>query len=135
MSTAKSAAKQLSAEAREGVGKGAARAIRRKGQIPAVIYGAGQPPQSITLNANEMRKLIFAGHFMTTVFEVDVAGRKTRVIPRDYQLDPVKDVPLHVDFFRLTGRQPIKVTVPIHVVGAESAPGVKRGGTVQVVAH
>src|SRR3712207_280750 len=100
--------KQLAAVARERVGKGAARAVRRQGQVPAVIYGGGQPPEAIALDFNLAKQLIFAGHFLTTVFEIDVDGRKTRALPRDYQLDPVRDFPLHVDFLRLAEGQTIK---------------------------
>lgn len=130
-----SATKQLKAVARDRVGKGAARAVRRQGQVPAVIYGGGQEPAAIALDANQTRQLIFAGHFLTTVFEIDVDGRTTRAIPRDYQLDPVRDFPLHVDFLRLDAGQAIKVVVPVHVIDQEKSPGVKRGGTVQVVEH
>ena len=83
--------KQISATARTQVGKGAARAVRREGKVPAVIYGAGKPPLSIALDAKEANKLVYAGHFLTTVFEIEVDGSKTRAIPRDYALDPVKD--------------------------------------------
>ena len=127
--------KQLQAVARDRVGKGAARAVRRQGQVPAVIYGGGQPPESIALDANQTQHLIFAGHFLTTVFEIDVAGRRTRAIPRDYQLDPVKDTPVHVDFLRLAAGQTIRVEVPVHVTGQDDSPGLKRGGALNVVRH
>ena len=130
-----SAVKQLQAVARDRVGKGAARAVRRQGQVPAVVYGGGEPPEPIALDFNETKQLIFAGQFKTTIFEIDVDGRKTRAIPRDYALDPVKDFPIHVDFLRLAEGQAIKVVVPVHVIGQEASPGVKRGGTVQVVGH
>ncbi len=130
-----SAAKQLKAVARDQVGKGAARAVRRQNLVPAVIYGGGAPAQAISLDFKETTRLIYAGHFLTTIFEIDVDGKKTSVIPRDYQLDPVKDTPLHVDFLRLAKGQEIKVVVPFHIVGQETSPGVKRGGTVQVVEH
>ena len=130
-----SAVKQLPAVARDRVGKGAARAVRRQGQVPAIIYGAGQAPEPIALDFNQMKQLIFAGHFKTTIFEIDVEGRKTRAISRDYTLDPVKDFPIHVDFLRLAEGQVIKVVIPVHVVGQADSPGVKRGGTVQVVEH
>lgn len=129
------AAKQIQASARAQVGKGAARAVRRQGLTPAVIYGAGAAPEAIALNANQTRLLIYAGHFLTTVFEIDVEGKKTRVIPRDYQLDPVKDTPLHVDFLRVAAGQTIKVQVPVHIVGQEASPGLKSGGTMQLVEH
>ena len=79
--------------------------------------------------------MIFAGHFLTTIFEIEVDGKKTRAIPRDYQLDPVRDFPVHVDFLRLSKGQAIKVVVPVHVVGQEKSPGVKRGGTINIVEH
>ena len=127
--------KELKAVARDRVGKGAARAVRRQGQVPAVIYGAGQQAQAIALDFNQTKQLIFAGHFLTTIFEIDVEGQSIRAIPRDYQLDPVRDFPMHVDFLRLSQGQAIKVVVPVHVVGQEKSPGVKRGGALQIVEH
>jgi large subunit ribosomal protein L25 len=127
--------KQLKAATRQQGGKGAARAVRREGRIPAVIYGGGEPPVSISLDGKETTQLIFAGHFLTTQFEIDVDGTKTRVIPRDYQLDPVKDNPLHVDFLRLREGQLLRVEVPVHFVSQETSPGLKRGGTLNVVLH
>src|SRR5438105_11956046 len=90
--------KSLTATAREGTGKGAARSVRREGRIPGVIYGGGDAAALISLDDRELNKLIYAGHFLTTIFELDVGGAKQRVIPRDYQLDPIKDRPLHLDF-------------------------------------
>ncbi|WP_112662702.1 50S ribosomal protein L25/general stress protein Ctc [Microvirga flavescens] len=130
-----SAVKQIKAVARDRAGKGAARAVRRQGQVPAVIYGAGQPAVAIALDFNQTKQLIFAGHFLTTIFEIDVDGKKVQAIPRDYQLDPVKDFPVHVDFLRLAKGQAIKVVVPVHIVGQDKCAGVKRGGTLQVVEH
>ena len=127
--------KQLQAVARDRVGKGAARAVRRQGRVPAVIYGAGAAPTPIALDFNEARRLIFAGHFLTTVFEIEVDGQKTRAIPRDYQLDPVKDLPVHVDFLRLAEGQKIRVEVPVHFINQEASPGLKRGGTLNIVRH
>ncbi|KLK93315.1 50S ribosomal protein L25 [Microvirga vignae] len=127
--------KQIKAVARDRSGKGAARAVRRQGQVPAVIYGAGQPAEAIALDFNQTKQLIFAGHFLTTIFDIDVNGKTVRAIPRDYQLDPVRDFPVHVDFLRVSAGQTIKVVVPVHVVGQEKSPGVKRGGTLQIVEH
>lgn len=129
------AVKQIEASARAQVGKGAARAVRRQGKTPAVIYGGGAAPEAIALDANKTRQLIFGGHFLTTIFEISVAGKKQRVIPRDYQLDPVKDFPIHVDFLRVAKGQTVTVQVPVHVVGQEQSPGVKSGGLVQIVEH
>lgn len=127
--------KQLKASARTSGGKGAARAVRRAGQVPAVIYGGGEAAIPIALDYAQTNRLIYAGHFMTTVFEIDVDGQKIRAIPRDFQLEPVKDTPLHVDFLRLSAGSTIRVVVPIHVSGQETSPGVKRGGMVQLVEH
>ena len=127
--------KQMKAASRTQGGKGAARAVRREGRIPAVIYGGGEAPVAISLDYKETQHLIFAGHFLTTQFEIDVDGAKTRVIPRDYQLDPVRDFPMHVDFLRLKAGQLVRVEVPVHFVNGEIAPGIKRGGTLNVVMH
>ncbi|SIQ33699.1 50S ribosomal protein L25/general stress protein Ctc [Bosea sp. TND4EK4] len=129
------AVKQIEASARAQVGKGAARAVRRQGQTPAVIYGGNTAPVAIALDANKTRQMIFGGHFLTTIFEIAVDGKKERVIPRDYQLDPVRDFPLHVDFLRVAKGQTVTVQVPIHVTGQDASPGVKNGGLVQIVEH
>lgn len=127
--------KTLAASVRSGTGKGAARSVRREGRIPAVIYGGGDAPQPISLDRKTATQLIYAGHFLTTIFELDVDGRKERVIPRDYQLDAVKDTPLHVDFLRLKAGSRLRVDVPVHFVNVDTCPGVKRGGTLNVVRH
>ena len=127
--------KELKATARPKVGKGAARAERRAGRVPAVIYGNDEPPLTISLNDAELRLRIQAGRFLTTIHDIELDGKKHRVIPRDFALDPLKDVPLHVDFLRLGEGVTLRVSVPLHVLNAETAPGVKRGGTVNVVTH
>ena len=127
--------KELKATARPKSGKGAARAERRAGRVPAVIYGDNQPPLPISVDDKELRQRINAGRFLTTIFDIELDGKKHRVIPRDFHLDPVKDFPIHVDFFRLGEGATIRVSVPLHVNGAEVAPGVKRGGTINIVAH
>src|SRR5689334_20269708 len=127
--------KELKATARPSVGKGAARAERRAGKVPGVIYGNHEPPLPISVDDRELRQRILAGRFLTTVYEIDLEGKKHRVIPRDFHLDPVRDFPIHVDFMRLGEGATIRVSVPLHVVRAESSPGVKRGGTVNIVTH
>ncbi len=127
--------KELKATARPKAGKGAARAERRAGRVPAVIYGNNQPPLTISLDDAELRLRIQAGRFLTTIHDIELDGKKHRVIPRDFSLDPVKDFPLHVDFLRLGEGSKIRVSVPLHVLNAETAPGVKRGGSVNVVTH
>ena len=127
--------KELKATARPAGGKGAARAERRAGRVPGVIYGNNQPPVTISVDDAELRQRILAGRFLTTIYDIDLEGNKHRVIPRDFHLDPVRDFPLHVDFMRLGEGATIRVSVPLHIQNAETAPGVKRGGTVNIVTH
>ena len=127
--------KELKATARPSVGKGAARAERRAGNVPGVIYGNNQPPLPISVDDRELRQRILAGRFLTTVCDIELDGKKHRVIPRDFHLDPVRDFPIHVDFLRLGEGATIRVSVPLHVVKSEASPGVKRGGTVNIVTH
>lgn len=125
----------MSATVRAKGGKGAARAERREGRVPGVIYGDKKPPILISVDFKTLHQRIYAGHFLSTVFSIEVDGQKHRVIPRDYQLDPVRDMPVHVDFLRLGEGAKIRVDIPIHVKGADVSPGVKRGGTVNLVVH
>src|SRR6202167_5463957 len=125
----------IKAAARPRAGKGAARAERRAGRVPGIIYGDGKPPLPISLEYSELHQRIYAGRFLTTIHDVEVDGVKHRVIPRDFQLDAVHDLPLHVDFMRLGEGATIRVNIPIHVRNADQSPGVKRGGTVSIVTH
>jgi len=127
--------KELKATARPAGGKGAARAERRAGRVPGVIYGNNQPPVTISVDDADLRQRILAGRFLTTIYDIDLEGKKHRVIPRDFHLDPVRDFPVHVDFMRLGEGATIRVSVPLHIRNAETAPGVKRGGTVNIVTH
>ena len=127
--------KELKATARPSVGKGAARAERRAGRVPGVIYGNNQPPLPISVDDRELRQRILAGRFLTTLYDIELEGKKHRVIPRDFHLDPIRDFPLHVDFMRLGEGATIRISVPLHVQKAEASPGVKRGGTVNIVTH
>jgi len=127
--------KKLKATVRSGIGKGASRSVRREGSIPGVIYGGGDAAEPITLEFRELNKLIYAGHFLTTIFDIEIDGATQRVIPRDYQLDRVKDKPLHVDFLRLKPGAMLRVEIPIHFQNTETCPGVKKGGTLNMVRH
>ena len=129
------AIKELAAVTRSGTGKGAARSVRREGRVPAVIYGGGVKPEPISVDFKDVNKLIYAGHFLTTIFELEMDGRKERVLPRDYQLDVVTDWPLHVDFLRLTAGSRVRIAVPVHVENRDASPGIKKGGTVNLVLH
>jgi large subunit ribosomal protein L25 len=127
--------REMKATARERSGKGGARAARRAGQVPGVVYGDNKDALNISLDFAELRQRIYAGHFLTTIYDLDIDGTKQRVIPRDYQLDPVRDFPVHVDFMRLGEGATIRVSIPVHVRNAEASPGVKRGGTVNIATH
>ena len=121
------AIKQLAAVTRSGTGKGAARSVRREGRVPAVIYGGGMKPEPISVDYKDVNKLIYAGHFLTSIFELEVDGRKERVLPRDYQLDVVTDRPVHVDFLRLTPGSRVRIGVPVHVVESRGFAGSEEG--------
>ena len=128
-------ASELKAQARSGVGKGAARAVRRQGLIPAVIYGDKKPPVPISISYNEAMKRIYSGGFLSHIITLDVDGEKFKVIPRDYQLDPVKDTALHVDFLRIGAGSRLNVEVRVNFLNEEASPGLKRGGTLNIVRH
>jgi large subunit ribosomal protein L25 len=127
--------REFKATGRARAGKGAARAVRREGRVPGVIYGDNQPPLNISLDKAELAQRIYAGKFLTTLCEMDVDGARVRVIPRDFQIDPVSDAPIHVDFMRLGKDAAIRVKVPVRTINADQSPGIKRGGTVNIVTY
>lgn len=126
---------QLTATVREKVGKGAARAARRQGMIPAVIYGGNEPPIAISLPYREIDQKINAPGFLTAVAEIKVNEEVIRALPRDYQLDPLRDSPMHVDFLRITKGATVTVEVPVNFINDQASPGIKRGGVLNVVRH
>jgi large subunit ribosomal protein L25 len=109
--------------------------VRREGRVPAVIYGDKQSPVTVSLDFNDAMKRIYAGGFLSHVITLDVDGAKHRVLPRDYQLDPVKDQPLHVDFLRVGANTRLNVEVHVHFINETESPGLKRGGTLNIVRH
>ncbi len=123
----------LSAEPRERAGKGASRALRREGRIPAVIYGDKKEPVTIHVEERALNKLLGTGHFMNSLIMVDVNGKTTRTLPKDVAFDPVTDRALHVDFFRLAKGAKVQVNIPVVFVNEEESPGLKRGGVLNVV--
>jgi large subunit ribosomal protein L25 len=125
----------LAAEARDRAGKGASRALRRDGRVPAVIYGANQDPVSIHLEEKLLTRLLSTGHFMNTVVMLDVAGRPTRTLPKDVQFHPVTSRPTHVDFLRISEHSKVTVNVPVRFIDEEESPGITRGGVVNIVRH
>ena len=126
---------ELKATARPRAGKGAARQARRDGKVPGVIYGDGKPPEMIALDYNDLWKQVLKGHFTSTVFDVEVDGKKNRVLPRELQVDPVKDLPIHVDFMRIGKDGRIRVAVAVRFINDALSPGLKRGGVLNIVRH
>ena len=125
----------IQAEARELAGKGAARAVRRAGKVPAVIYGAKQAPALITLDPREVMRELTRGGWKSRLFEVNVGGGTQRALMRDVQFHPVSDKPEHVDFQRLAAGEPVRVSVVVAFSGETTSPGLKRGGVLNVVRH
>jgi large subunit ribosomal protein L25 len=126
---------ELKAWARGRTGKGGARAVRREGRVPGIVYGDNTEPQNIALDYKAIWQQIHTGHFQSTIFMIDLDGAKTRVIPRDVQLDPVRDFPIHVDFMRVSKDSLVTVDVPVHFLNEAASPGIKRGGILNVVRH
>jgi large subunit ribosomal protein L25 len=126
---------ELKAWPRQRSGKGGARAVRREGRIPGILYGDKQAPEPISVEYRAINQQIHTGHFQSTIFVLDVEGKKTRVIPRAVQLDPVRDFPIHVDFLRLSKDALVTVDVPVRFLNEGASPGLKRGGVLNVVRH
>ena len=125
----------LPAETRERAGKGASRALRREGRIPAVIYGGKEEPTMIHVEEKELVKQLMTGHFMNSIVEIELGGKKVKTLPKDVSLHPVTDRPEHVDFFRLAKGGKIEVSVPVVFLNEEESPGLKKGGVLNVVRH
>jgi len=125
----------LPAEARDRAGKGASRALRREGRVPAVIYGQKNDPLSIHVEEKLLSKMLSTGHFMNSVIMVDVAGKPTRTLPKAVDFHPVTSRPIHVDFLRISEHTKVHVAVPVRFDNEEASPGLKRGGVLNVVSH
>jgi large subunit ribosomal protein L25 len=125
----------LSADLRDRSGKGGARATRRTDKVPAVIYGDKQAPVLIAIEQKSMEREINRAGFFTHLYEIDVQGKKHRVLPRDVQFDPLTDRPLHVDFLRIAANTRVRVAVPLHFINQDKSPGLKRGGMLNAVLH
>ena len=125
----------LPAEARERAGKGASRALRREGRVPAVIYGGKEEPTPIHVEARELVRQLNLGHFMNSIVMIEIGGKQVRTLPKDVCLHPVTDRPLHVDVLRLAKDAKIHVAVPVVFVNEDDSPGLKKGGVLNVVRH
>jgi large subunit ribosomal protein L25 len=122
-------------EVREGTGKGPAYRARQKGLIPGVVYGGGAAAQNVNIDGHTLWLQVGTGHFLTTLFMLDIGGKKSRVIPRALQIDPVTDFPVHVDFLRLEKGATVRLDIPVRFQGQETSPGLKKGGVLNVVRH
>ena len=126
---------ELVAEQRDRAGKGSARATRRAGMVPGVIYGAKKNPALIAMNGKELTKQLHQTGFFATLFDVKVGSGKERVLARDVQFDPVTDRPLHIDFLRVSASTDVTVQVPVVFLNEEECPGLVAGGILNVVRH
>jgi large subunit ribosomal protein L25 len=125
----------LAASERPQSGKGPARAARRDGMVPAVIYGNKLEPLAISVERKELERQIHVPGFFIRLVDVAIDGESHRVLPREVQFHPVSDVPLHVDFLRFSADRKIAVAVPVHFDNEEESPGLKRGGVLNIVRH
>lgn len=114
-------------------GKGASRELRRKGNIPAIIYGGKGQEIGISINAHEMIKEYSKGHFLSRIFDLNVGNEKVRVLPREVQIHPVTDIPMHVDFMRIEKDARVRVFVAVKFLNYDNSPGIKRGGVLNIV--
>lgn len=125
----------LPAETREQAGKGASRALRREGRVPAVVYGGKEDPVAIHVEEKLLIKQLGTGHFFNSIVEVEVGGKKLRTLPKDVAFHPVTDRPLHVDFLRLSANSTVHVEVPVLFINEAASPGLKRGAVLNIVRH
>jgi large subunit ribosomal protein L25 len=130
-----SKATKLTAAARDRAGKGVARETRRQGRIPCVIYGGKEPPVLIAIDSAAIIRHAHASNFVTRMFDIEVDGKSHHVLPRDVQFHPVSDRPIHIDFLRIDAESVVTVAVPFEFINVETAPGIKRGGTLNIVHH
>jgi len=125
----------LSAELRASAGRGAARATRRSGRVPGIIYGDNKDPVLISLEPRELSRALANRSFFATLVDVTVDGTVHRTLPREVQHHPATDAPLHVDFMRVGGNTQVTVTVPVIFTNPEMSPGIRRGGILNIVRH
>src|SRR3954464_12863217 len=117
------------AERREKSGKGPARQVRRDGKVPGIVYGGSSEPMRVALPLRALKRELGTNpRFFSTVFELDFSGERIKVLPREAQLHPVTDEPLHVDFLRAEVGARVTVEVPVRFVHEDQSPGIKRGG-------
>ena len=126
---------EIIANLRDRAGKGAARAVRRQGLVPAVLYGDKKPANNLTVDPRQIFKALETGRFFSTVYEIKIGKKKERALARDVQFHPVTDQPLHVDFLRLSGDTKINVMVAVNFINEDKSVGLKEGGLLNIVRH
>ena len=125
----------LDVNVRENTGTGGSRAARRDGFVPGVIYGGDEAPVAVSVKYNEVLKAINSGQFLSNMIELSHDGKSQKVLTKDVQFHPVTDMPVHLDFYRVTAKSIIEVEVSVNFVGEDVAPGLKEGGTLNVVRY
>ena len=125
----------ITAQPRDSAGRGVSRALRRAGRIPAIVYGGDQNNLLVSVELRQLAREIHRGGFGNRLYDVEIAGEKHRVLPRELQVDPVTDVPVHVDFLRLSGAARVNLMVPMVFIDEEGSPSLKRGGVLNVVRY
>ncbi|MBA4013814.1 MAG: 50S ribosomal protein L25 [Phenylobacterium sp.] len=125
----------LNVELRERIGTGGARAARREGLVPGVLYGGDKDPVAITVKSNEFRKALYTGKLLGHLVTLKHGNETQPVIAKVVDMHPVTDEPIHFDLFRVDAHQTIKIAVPVHFKNHEASPGLKKGGTLNVVRH
>ena len=125
----------LDVNVRENTGTGGSRAARRDGFVPGVIYGGDEAPVAVSVKYNEVLKAINSGQFLSNMIEISHDGKSQKVLTKDVQFHPVTDMPVHLDFYRVTAKSIIEVEVSVNFVGEDDAPGLKAGGTLNVVRY
>lgn len=127
------AVKELEVTARERLGKGGARTLRREGKLPIILYGKNQEPVNLAVSLRDMQKLMQVPGYMTRVLELKAGKKNYRVLPREMQLHPVTDLPEHVDFLAVDKDTRVHVNVAVRFLNQEKSPGIKRGGVLNIV--
>ena len=125
----------LNVELRERIGTGGARAARREGLVPGVLYGGDKDPVAITVKSNEFRKALYTGKLLGHLVTLKHGSETQPVIAKVVDMHPVTDEPMHFDLFRVDAHQTIKISVPVHFKNHDASPGLKKGGTLNVVRH
>jgi large subunit ribosomal protein L25 len=125
----------LNVEVRDRTGTGGARAARREGLVPGVLYGGGKDPVAVSVKSNEFRKALYSGKLVGHVVTLAHKGEKQKVIAKSIQFHPVNDQPIHFDLYRVDEHQEVKIAVPVHVNGQDVSPGLKRGGALVYAFH